>query len=242
MKGKNTITKPFPNEDGSLKVHSVWYTIQGEGPDSGRPAVFVRLSHCNLRCFYCDTQFDTGLVLSLDDAVDKVYTLSKQHKCNFAVITGGEPFLQNVVPFVKALNRLEISVSVETAGTTYVPGLHQVFHPRREIYDNAIVCSPKTPRLSGSLVPLIHALKYIVKIGDVSVYDGLPINSTQVLDKQTKLYRPCSALCTGTPVYIQPMDEDDPTSTRANMELAAAICMKYGYRLSIQTHKLVGVD
>lgn len=242
MKGTNTVTKSFPSPDGSLKVHSIWYTIQGEGPDAGRPAIFVRLSHCNLRCYFCDTQFDTGVVLPLDEAVEKVYSLSKTHKCGLVVITGGEPFLQNIVPFVQALNRLEISVSVETAGTVYAQDLELVFHPSRMHYDNIIVCSPKTPTLNKKVIPLIGALKYIARMGEISTGDGLPIFSTQVSGKRVDLYRPCRSLARGVPIYIQPMDEGDAYPTRVNMELAAKICMEYGYRLSIQVHKLVGVD
>lgn len=243
MKGTNVVTKPYPQDDGSLKVHSIWYTLQGEGPDSGRPAIFVRLSHCNLRCHFCDTQFDTGAVLSLHEVFTKVRDLSQQHRCKYVVITGGEPLLQNIVPFVKELNLIGISVGVETAGTVYVKNLEKVFHPKRYYHNNIIICSPKTPTLNADVIPLIGALKYIVRMGEVSTVDGLPIASTQIPGKgDTMIYRPCSGLWNGTPIYIQPMDEGEAVATRINMELAAKICMTYGYLLSIQTHKLAGVD
>lgn len=55
-----------------LKVHSIFYTIQGEGPYSGRTAVFIRLSGCNLACSFCDTEFDLYESLELEQILDKV--------------------------------------------------------------------------------------------------------------------------------------------------------------------------
>lgn len=239
MFGKNVVTKPFPEEDGSLKVHSVWYTIQGEGPDAGRPAIFIRLSHCNLRCFFCDTQFDTGEVKSLQTTLDEVLKLVWMHNCRLVVITGGEPLLQNIIPLVEALNRHLVDVSVETAGTTFLPGISRVFASGTK---NKIVCSPKTPNLSPNLIPHIAALKYIIRAGEVDFLDGLPGMSTQIPDKVAKIYRPCQNLPEDTPIYVQPMDEANEEQRKANMYAAAASSMNFGYRLSIQLHKLVGVD
>ena len=57
MHGKNKVAKRTDNPQ-SLQVHEIFHTIQGEGPFSGRPAVFIRLSGCNLRCWFCDTEWD----------------------------------------------------------------------------------------------------------------------------------------------------------------------------------------
>jgi organic radical activating enzyme len=239
MFGKNVITKPYPDDDGSLKVHSFWYTIQGEGPDAGRPAVFVRLSHCNLRCFFCDTQFDTGEVRECVEIAYDVVKLAMVNKCPLVVITGGEPFLQNVGPFIALVNQAGIAVSIETAGTVFLPSIPRLFAKDSV---NKIVCSPKTPLLSPNLIPHIHSLKYIIRAGEVDESDGLPCMSTQIPGKITKIYRPCQSLPEGTPIYVQPMDEANETERMKNIMETAAVCMKFGYRLSIQLHKLVGVD
>lgn len=239
MFGKNVVTKPFPHDDGSLKVHSIWYTIQGEGPDAGRPAIFVRLSHCNLRCFFCDTQFDTGEVKSLDTMCQEVLTLVWKQSCRLVVITGGEPLLQNIIPLVEYLNSHLVEVSVETAGTTFLPGIPRVFAKGTK---NKIICSPKTPNLSPNLIPHIAALKYIIRADEIDPSDGLPCMSTQIPGKYTKIYRPCQSLPNDVPVYVQPMDEEGEEKQKANMYAAAASSMNFGYRLSIQLHKLVGVD
>lgn len=239
MFGKNVVTKPFPEEDGSLKVHSMWYTIQGEGPDAGRPAIFLRLSHCNLRCFFCDTQFDTGAVHQAAELAYDIVLLSQKHNCKLVVITGGEPFLQNVGPVIGYLNFAKIAVSIETAGTVFIPSIPRLF-AKDSI--NKIVCSPKTPQLSPNLIPHIAALKYIIREDEIDESDGLPCMSTQIEAKVTKIYRPCQNLDPDVPIYVQPMDEGDVACTQRNIKKTAEVCMKFGYRLSIQLHKLVGVD
>lgn len=240
MFGQNVVTKPFPQEDGSLKVHSIWYTIQGEGPDAGCPAIFVRLSHCNLRCYFCDTAFDTGEYRELTSLFDQIQSLSRQHKCPLVVITGGEPFLQNIIPLVENLNAANIAVSVETAGTVFLPGTTRMF---TGFAINKIVCSPKTPTLSPNLIPCIGALKYIIRAGEIDVRDGLPGVSTQKPAQIARIYRPCTNLGQDVPIFVQPMDEpDNPAQSELNRKAAAQVAMDFGYRLSIQLHKLVGVD
>lgn len=242
MFGKNEITKPFPEEDGSLKVNSLWYTIQGEGPDAGCPAIFLRLSHCNLKCFFCDTEFEKGEVVPLNILFDEILGLSKHYSCKLLVVTGGEPFLQNIIPLIEMVNLENIRVSVETAGTAFVKGIERVFTNLWFAAENLIVCSPKTPKLNAKIIPHIGALKYIVREGDVDPGDGLPVLSTQREGARAKIYRPTDGLHPGTPIYLQPMDEGSSTLTTRNARFAAEICMRYGYRLSIQVHKLVGVE
>ena len=182
MFGQNEVTSPFPKADGSLLVTEVWRTIQGEGPDAGTPAIFVRLSKCNLRCYFCDTEFDKGEWYSVGDLLVKVFKLAVA-KIRLVVLTGGEPLLQNINPFVSGCNANGIRVSVETAGTTVQPGLEYFFGPKAHI-KNLIVCSPKTPKLNEELLPLIGAFKYIVSPTTVDLAgDGLPSASTQLQDK-----------------------------------------------------------
>jgi 7-carboxy-7-deazaguanine synthase len=63
MFGKNIVISQYIEPSGALKIVDLFYTIQGEGPYNGMPSVFVRLAGCNLRCYFCDTNFETGAVV-----------------------------------------------------------------------------------------------------------------------------------------------------------------------------------
>lgn len=237
MFGQNKITGPFRNDDGSLLVNSLFFTIQGEGPDQGRPAIFLRLAKCNLRCWFCDTEFERGEQVEFDILCSRIVALSAQHGCELVVITGGEPLLQNIVPLVKFLNStLGISVSVETAGTVHYPELDDVFCPMRSKGGNLIVCSPKTPKIHPELAKLVGAFKYIVREGEVDKNDGLPIMSTQRIGTYAHLYRQPAGR--PIPIWVQPCDEHDEALNKANLRVAVESAMKHGYRLGIQLHKI----
>jgi len=102
-----------------LKVNEIFYSIQGESTKAGLPCVFVRLTYCNLRCTYCDTEyaFYEGEDFSVDEIIGKV----KSFHCNLVEITGGEPLLQPEV--FDLMNRLcdeEFEVMLETGGSLSV--------------------------------------------------------------------------------------------------------------------------
>jgi 7-carboxy-7-deazaguanine synthase len=82
----------------ALLVNEIFYSIQGESIYSGRPCIFVRLSGCNLRCSYCDTQYayEKGEKMEIDRILRKVSEL----KCRLIEITGGEPLIQSETPML----------------------------------------------------------------------------------------------------------------------------------------------
>lgn len=75
-----------------LKVNEIYYSIQGESTFAGLPCVFVRLTYCNLRCTYCDTEyaFYEGKEMSVSEIVKEV----RKYNCNLVEVTGGEPLVQ----------------------------------------------------------------------------------------------------------------------------------------------------
>lgn len=239
MFGKNEVTSPFHNNGRSLLVNELFYTIQGEGPDAGRPAIFLRLSKCNLRCYFCDTEFESGTETQLEDLWRRIAHLKLTTGCRLLVITGGEPLLQNIIPLVEKCEAVALSVAIETAGTVYVPGLSDHFRPDRSINGNIIVCSPKTPGLHPELVPLIGALKYIIAETQVLDSDGLPCFSTQIAGRPSVVFRPDDA--PHADVYVQAMDVPDKNQHRANIMTARDVSMRHGYRMSLQMHKIVNV-
>lgn len=236
MFGQNKVSGSF-NESGThLLVNECFYTIQGEGPDAGRPAIFVRLSKCNLRCYFCDTEFETGQEIDLQRLVDDVLIIAREKRCSLVVITGGEPLLQNIVPFVRRMNEFDISCSVETAGTVMLPDLHTVFDPMRSVSGNLIVCSPKTPKIHPRMERLVGAWKYVIKAGETD--RGLPMMSTQAPGKEARAFVPVHPV---VPIWVQPMDEQNAAANERNLQWASDVAMNYGYRLGVQVHKLAGL-
>jgi 7-carboxy-7-deazaguanine synthase len=236
MFGTNEVVSPFPKPNGRLLVNSIFYTIQGEGPDAGCTSVFLRLSKCNLRCYFCDTEFDKGEELSAGMVCQKINDIRRG--CKLVVITGGEPLLQNFLPVVNWCNSIGMAVSIETAGTLYLKRLEKFFAPDRSIAGNLIVCSPKTPKLNERLIPLIGALKYVVCEDDNSD-DGLPTMSTQQKGKEAPVFRPTPDM--KCPIYVQALDACDPEQNKRNLAAAADAAMKHNYRLSVQLHKIAGL-
>ncbi len=99
-----------------LKVNEIFYSVQGESGSAGLTTVFVRLTGCNLRCTYCDTEyaFYEGKEFSVEEAVAKI----KEYGCNLVEITGGEPLLQQeVFPLMKNLCDNGFDVMLETSGS-----------------------------------------------------------------------------------------------------------------------------
>ena len=218
---------------GDLVVHSVFDTIQGEGPFAGRPAVFVRLADCNLQCPGCDTEYTKGKrTYNVADLIDLVERTNKGPAAGkLVVITGGEPLRQNIVPFVRVLKSAGYDIQIETNGTLFVPDMpwHHV----------TVVCSPKTGKLNRHLMPHISALKYVLDVDSYSEEDGLPIKA---LDHSVggRVARPWPDF-KGT-VYLQPMDCKNDVRNNINLKKCVEMCMKHGYTLQIQLHKLLGVE
>ncbi len=100
----------------ALMVSEIFYSIQGESSYAGRPCVFVRLTGCNLRCSYCDTQYayNEGEEMEIDLIVDRLFI----YKCPLVEITGGEPLIQKETPsLVQCLIEKGYQVLMETNGS-----------------------------------------------------------------------------------------------------------------------------
>ena len=112
-----------------MKVNEVFASIQGEGPDAGIPAVFLRLQGCNVRCRWCDTSYALNhrddIDTPLQAVIDKIRLLTRDNDIRFAVITGGEPLLQvdNVYKLIVHLHS-DFRFAIETNGTQPVPSWH----------------------------------------------------------------------------------------------------------------------
>jgi len=101
--------------NGRLKIHEIYHSIQGESSFAGSPCVFVRLTGCQMRCVWCDTQeaFYEGRWMGLDQILDEV----AGHGCGLVEVTGGEPLLQPaVLPLMTRLCDEGYEVLLETGG------------------------------------------------------------------------------------------------------------------------------
>ena len=215
-------------------VKEIFYTLQGEGQNAGRPAVFCRFSGCNLWtgreedredavCQFCDTDFvgvgpDGGKFADADQLADAVLSRWPERRSNRAiggrplvVCTGGEPLLQLDEAAVNALHDRGFEVAIETNGTKLPPA--GVDH---------ICVSPK----ASAPVVLTHGheLKLVFPQREESAQP----------DRFVSLAFDA--------FYLQPMDMRDPAETLRNVKAALAYCLANPqWRLSLQTHKLLEI-
>lgn len=206
-------------------VKEIFYTLQGEGANAGRAAVFCRFAGCNLWsgreqdratavCTFCDTDFvgmdgiGGGKFATADllaDAVEKTWVSHSKNE-RFVVCTGGEPLLQLDQPLIDALHARGFFIAIETNGTLPVPeGI------------DWICVSPKADS------------RIEVRSGDELklVYPQDKALPERFEDLAFRYF------------FLQAMDGPDQAS---NIVAATAYCMEHPkWRLSLQTHKLIGI-
>lgn len=207
-------------------VKEIFYSLQGEGLNAGRPAVFIRFAGCNLwsgreadrataTCRFCDTDFvgtdgeGGGRFSALELAAEASATWRPifGFRRRFAVLTGGEPMLQADRPLVDALHRRGFEVAVETNGTVPIPPA---------VGFDWITVSPKAGCLplaqrSGQELKLV----FPQEDADPDRFEGLDF-----------FY-----------FYLQPMDGPDVAE---NTRAVVRYCLEHPrWRLSLQTHKIL---
>jgi 7-carboxy-7-deazaguanine synthase len=105
-----------------MRVAEVYRSVQGEGFLTGVPSVFVRASGCNLRCWFCDTPYASWEPEGRDMAVDEIVAQVEEWDTQDVVVTGGEPMLfSELIPLCARLRGVGRHVTIETAGTLYLP-------------------------------------------------------------------------------------------------------------------------
>ncbi len=246
MFGDNPIRPPVAGDGQMLDVQHIFATIQGEGPLAGTPAIFIRLGGCNLACDFCDTEFESFTSLGLEEIFGKLKSLGgaadsegrnlqeclseaqydgkksgAQVGIHLVVITGGEPLRQNIAPLCDALLAQGFQVQIETNGTLWRPLDARV----------QVVCSPKASggryfRLRDDVLMRTNAIKFIVSAFRPEYQAIAEVGQEQY----------------GIPVYIQPMDEQDEARNRANQQYAVRLAMQTGCKLSLQLHKILGME
>jgi len=209
----------------TYQVKEIFYTLQGEGANAGRPAVFCRFAGCNLWsgreedrataiCTFCDTDFvgtdgpDGGRfadAASLADAVASRWT-GKTSGQRLVVFTGGEPLLQLDAPLIDAIHARGFEIAVESNGTIAAPaGI------------DWLCVSPK----AGAPLKQTHGQELKVVVPQ----PALSLDDLALLDFDHR--------------FLRPMDGPDAV---ANTQWAIAQCLRDPrWRLSVQTHKVIGI-
>ena len=212
----------------TYSVKEIYYTLQGEGAHTGRPAVFCRFAGCNLWtglekdrdsaiCQFCDTDFvgtdgvgggKFNTAESLADTIAKHWPDTKFGK-KYVVCTGGEPLLQVDEDLINAFHAVEFEIAVETNGTQPAPdGL------------DWICVSPKSTApvilTNGDELKLVYPQK-----------DALP----ELFENMDFEYH-----------YLQPMDVEDKNNKDEIIKATIDYCKEHPkWRLSMQTHKLINI-
>ena len=97
-------------------VNEIYYSIQGESTHVGRPCIFIRLTYCNLRCTYCDTEY--AFYEGKDIEIPEIMAEIKQWNCNLVEVTGGEPLFQDeCIDLLNELTNENYEVLLETGGS-----------------------------------------------------------------------------------------------------------------------------
>lgn len=200
-----------------MKINEIFYSLQGEGRYTGTPAVFIRLAGCNMRCWFCDTDFTKFSEMTEQDVVSEVL----RYSCHHVVITGGEPTLQLTTTLVDLLHEKGLYVMMETNGTNPLPADCKV---------DWITCSPKLEiRPDGSRQVKTIRLQHIDELK--VVYEGDGKQDMSLYDSyEAQEYR------------LQPCDVQDPMQNKEILKQTVNYILKHPkWTLSLQTHKIINV-
>ena len=193
------------------KVNEIFYSLQGEGYHTGTASVFIRLSGCNLHCDFCDTQHETGTMMSLPEIVEQVM---RYPDAPLIVLTGGEPSLWIDDDFVKGLKAMTSKrIAIETNGTHPLP--HGI---------DWVTLSPKSGIGNSGESPVVvtrcDELKVVYLGQDLAQYDNI--------EATHHFLQPC-------------WTDDLEKRKHNLAETMQAVLNHPEWRLSLQTHRILGI-
>ena len=193
-------------------IVEIFHSVQGEGHRSGIPHVFIRFGTCNLRCEWCDTDFDTYSEMNAIDILGEVM----KFQCKNVIFTGGEPMLQNLWPLHRLFKNRGYSLSIESNGTIEIPdGLVDwiTVSPKDQMYPQVSI-----KQTTG------HELKCVYVGQDLAMYDELKSGFDHLY------LQPC---------YLESESVEWNGQNFATTE--DVVKNNPEWRLSLQTHKWMGV-
>lgn len=240
---------PEPQDlESDLEFQSVFQSIQGEGPFIGSPAVFFRLLGCNLQCPRCDTDYTSsrekgGLSFRLGGAISWM----KKRGVSLAVITGGEPFRQDISPFVDQIlilsseAKIRVHVQIETNGFFEIPFRIKSLIERGVV---SVVCSPKAGKIPDERWDYFSSVKYPVSRDSDFNEMGLP---QRVLGLSA--LAPMPPMSYQGRIYLMPEEvqmgrkslkktEDEKTVLDAIVQHK---CLEHGHSFGFRLHSHLGI-
>jgi len=194
----------------NLTVNEIFYSLQGEGSRAGTPNIFIRLSKCNLNCWFCDTEYESGDVYSLEQLAEKI----RLFPCKNIIWTGGEPALQLTEEIVGFFKDRGYYQAIETNGTKRLP---------KNL--DFITCSPKqvTPaQLNNNFPNGVSEIKCIFNQAPEYTIDELPRANHYFL----------------SPVFLGKERERMDLNPDILQTCIDYILLNPGWQLSIQQHKI----
>lgn len=203
-----------------IKINEIYYSIQGESSKAGLPCVFIRLTYCNLRCSYCDTEyaFYEGTDFTIDEIIDKV----KKFDCKLVEITGGEPLVQKEsINLMKRLCDEHFEVMLETGGSL----------PINEIDKRVmIIMDLKCPSSKMMKKNNYDNINYLKPTDEVKFVIGTheDYEWTKTIIEQYKLIEKCSVLVSVVFDKLEP-------ATLVNWVLEDKLKVRY----QLQMHKII---
>lgn len=196
------------------KINEIFYSLQGEGAHTGVPSVFIRFSGCNMRCSFCDTRHEEGVLMSDEEIAAE----ASRYPAEWIVLTGGEPSLWIDEAFIACLKSVTgKKIAIETNGSRHLPG-----------NIDWVTVSPKNGMEGAGEYPVLvdHAdeLKVVDAGQDLSGYFDLPC-----VDSLTRM-------------YLQPCYVDDVVECEARRDSTVdRVLNDPRWTLSLQTHRFLGI-
>ena len=218
----------------TLPVNEIFETMQGEATYTGTPSVFIRFQGCPVGCHWCDTKHTwetkpekvimiTGMLLKDEDedtysnmTVVELMEVLDQFKARHIVLTGGEPCMYNLVPLTSAIIQSGRSVQIETSGTFPIRCHSEAF----------VTVSPKLD-MAGGLEVLKDAYARANEI-------KFPIGKETDFNKLAERVLPF--VPRETTVWMQPLSQNKSATS-----LCVSKATEHNMKVSIQTHKFIGV-
>lgn len=193
-----------------MKVNEIFYSLQGEGARAGEPSIFIRLAGCDMACGFCDTEFNSGKEMTIDEILAAIAPWGNgKDGCQWVVWTGGEPCLQLTDDIAAEFYAMGYAQAIETNGN----------HPVPDCID-WICVSPKVAEhvLAKNFPDGVNELRYVRHAGQLAI----PEPSIKATYK-----------------YLSPRF-DGEVINQANLNHCINLCLKNPtWRLSVQAHKLI---